>query len=347
MGFWKIRGRLAAGILAAAMVLGGCRQPQPAGTGFEKAAEAQRLTVYTSHKPEVYEPIIKEFEERTGIWVQVKAGGTTELLEEIRKESGKNTCDIMFGGGVESYEVYKDCFAAYKSGQSDMLNDKYFSGESNWTVFTDLPIVLIYNNKLVSEEQAPEGWADLLSGRWQGKIAFADPGKSGSSCTMLATMIQILDMGEEETLRQFAEALDGRVSGGSGTVLEEVASGTRLVGVTLEETARKYIAKGADLSVVYPKEGTSSVPDGCAIVKGAPNEENAKLFLEFIVSRDVQRLAVEKLYRRTVRLDIPQDAGSETGKIVDFDLEWAVEHQEEILSCWERLMEMAEGTKAV
>lgn len=35
--------------------------------------------VYTSHKEEVYWPIIKEFEERTGIWVEVVSGGTNEL----------------------------------------------------------------------------------------------------------------------------------------------------------------------------------------------------------------------------------------------------------------------------
>lgn len=339
----NIGGRLAVGILAAALLCGGCQGAQEKNTEGIRVEPEQTLLVYTSHKQEVYGPIIKEFEERTGIWVQVKAGGTTELLEEIREESGKAACDIMFGGGVESYEVYKDCFAGYKSGQSGMLSDKYFSGENNWTVFTELPIVLIYNNKLVSEEQAPEGWADLLSERWRGKIAFADPGKSGSSCTMLATMIQILGMGEEETLKQFAKALDGRIADGSGAVLEEVSSGTRLVGITLEETARKYIAKGADLTIVYPKEGTSSVPDGCAIVKGAPHEENAKQFLEFIVSQDVQRLAVEKLYRRTVRQDIPQDTAPETGKIVDFDLEWAVEHQEEILDTWAKLTEGTEG----
>lgn len=346
MRLGRKKGLFAAGFLAVILACAGCQKQQTESNGLEKVAEENRLIVCTSHKQEVYSPIIKEFEERTGIWVQVKTGGTTELLEKIREENGQNTCDIMFGGGVESYEVYRDCFTAYKSGQSDMLDSKYVSGENSWTVFTELPMVLIYNNKLVSEEQAPEGWADLLSDRWRGKIAFADPGKSGSSCTTLATMIQILNMGEEKTLERFAAALDGKISSGSGAVLEEVASGTRLVGITLEETARKYIAKGADLSIVYPKEGTSAVPDGCAIVAGAPHEENAKLFLEFIVSQDVQRLAVEKLYRRSVRRDILKDSEPETGKIVDFDLEWAVEHQEEILDTWEKLMEDRKGTGA-
>ena len=53
-----------------------------------------RLIVFTSHKPEVYAPIIKEFELRTGISVEVQAGGTTEMLEKIK--NGEDA-DVMFG----------------------------------------------------------------------------------------------------------------------------------------------------------------------------------------------------------------------------------------------------------
>ena len=59
------------------------------GNAFAQYApdEADRLTVYTSHKQEVYEPIITEFENRTGIWVTVETGGTSELLERIASET--------------------------------------------------------------------------------------------------------------------------------------------------------------------------------------------------------------------------------------------------------------------
>lgn len=351
---WHVKGRhiragragtIFAGAVFAAVVLicGGCAGKAETGAGITKIDQDKKLVVYTSHKKEVYEPIIREFEERTGIWVQLETGGTTELLERIKGESGSHACDVMFGGGVESYEVYQELFEPYKSSQSEMLNDHYTSEESSWTVFTELPIVLIYNNKLVGKAQAPAGWEELFSKEWQGRIAFADPRKSGSSCTMLTTMIQVLGLGERETLEKFAEALEGRMSESSGAVLDEVASGSFLVGITLEETAKKYIAKGADISIVYPKEGTSAVPDGCAIVKGAPHRENAGLFLEFIVSPDVQRLAVEKLFRRTVRTDIPQETADRKEKLMDFDLEWAVTHQEDILEQWSELMNETEA----
>lgn len=302
-------------ILGAVFFGTACQAEKNAGVSIP---EEKKLVVYTSHKEEVYQPIIREFEERTGIWVELRSGGTSELLEEIQASKGEFTCDVMFGGGIESYSACEDCFETY-------------------TPFTELPIVFIYNNKLVDSSQAPCSWQELFYERWQGNIAFGDPMKSGSSYTMLATMIQVLGMDPEVTLKQFAKALDYNVSEGSGEAVEEVAGGVRAVGLTLEETALKAIAKGADISIVYPKEGTSAVPDGCGIVKGAEHEENAKRFLAFIVGEDVQQLAVDRLYRRSVREELREPSDTNM-KILDFDVEWAGIHKEEILKLWAEIM---------
>ena len=67
--------------LAAAfmLLLSGC-----AATGSDVSDfapdESERLVIYTSHKEEVYGPIVKEFQQRTGIWVEVLTGGSNELL---------------------------------------------------------------------------------------------------------------------------------------------------------------------------------------------------------------------------------------------------------------------------
>lgn len=333
---WKLA---AAGVLAVTLMTAGGCNTQPAASGDYAVDEEQKLIVYTSHKEEVYGPVIKEFEERTGIWVEVRDGGTTELLEAIRREAGQGTCDVMFGGGVESYEAYQECFEPYVCGQNELLDDEYQSLDGRWTPFTELPIVFIYNNKLVDEEEAPEGWTEFLTDRWKGKIAFADPRKSGSSYTAAATMAQVLEMDVRPMLKAFVEALDGKISAGSGEVVDEVSAGIRLVGITLEETARKRIAQGADIAMVYPAEGTSAVPDGCAMVQGAPHRENAGLFIDFTVSDDVQRLAEDRFCRRSVRKDIRQENTGSSMKIVDYDVEWAGRNQDEILGIWAELVD--------
>ncbi|MDD3369628.1 MAG: ABC transporter substrate-binding protein [Lachnospiraceae bacterium] len=296
--------------------------------------EENMLTVYTSHKEEVYGPIIKEFEERTGIWVQVEAGGTNELLERIAAEAaeGEGTQgDIMFGGGVDSLSVYSSYFQSYTSTQVQKLNPDYIDEESKWTSLSSLPIVFIYNNKLVYSAGTPRSWEELLDQRWKGKIAFADPRKSGTSFTALSTMLQILG---EDSMEPFTDNLDGHISEDSGAVLDEVISGTRLIGITLEETALKRIAAGADIGMVYPKEGTSAVPDGCAILAGATHQKNAELFLEFTISEDVQQYLAQECYRRPVRTDI-QTKGRQAFAEITYDIDWTGKRQKALLKEWE------------
>ena len=60
----------------------------PALARADAPDDAMRLVVYTAHKEEVYQPIVEEFERRTGVWVQVVSGGTTELLERIARKRG-------------------------------------------------------------------------------------------------------------------------------------------------------------------------------------------------------------------------------------------------------------------
>lgn len=324
-------------ILAAVFLLGGC------GDAAERLPavsvnEEDKLVLYTSHKEEVYGPIVKEFEERTGIWVEVKSGGTTELLDAIAEADGEQTCDVMFGGGVESYEAYREYFEPYLCAEHEVLDTTFLSQEGKWTVFSELPIVFIYNNKLVTEEEAPEGWRELLDGAWKGKIAFANPGNSGTSCTALAAMCQVLELAPEELVEILVEELDGNVSPNSKAVIDEVNEGTRLIGITLEETALKAIKQGADLSMVYPEEGTSAVPDGSAVVKNAPHGENAKLFVDFTVSRDVQQIVEDEFCRRTVRTDLLQPGQEEELKTIAFDMEWASENQAVLLECWQEQM---------
>lgn len=298
----------------------------------------KQLIVYTSHKEEVYLPIIREFEERTGIWVEIHAGGTAEMLDEVKKASAEGKCDIMFGGGIESLEAQKDMFLPYITSEKSSLDSNYLSDGNFWTPFTELPIVFIYNNKLVSLSEAPEGWSDLFDARWRGNIAFADPGKSGTSYTILSTMEQIFDEPAKSLLPRFYEQLEGKVLSSSGDIIPQVSNGSFLVGITLEETAKKFIAQGYDISMRYPSEGTSAVPDGCAIVKNAPHTYNAGKLIDFVVGYDTQQYAVENFQRRSVRTDIESDDETSKIKQIDFDIKRSAREEEQVLSEWNELV---------
>ena len=333
---------LCAFIPAAAVVSGCARQSRiqnPRMTTAnavqpESVPEQNKLVIFTSHKKEVYQPVIREFEERTGIWVEVTAGGTQEMLDQIRDDVDFGDVDLMFGGGVESLEAYKQSFAPYRAQDSSELDSHFLSSDNAWTPFTELPIVFIYNPKLVSLDHAPKDWQEFLDGTWKGQIAFADPLHSGTSYTILCTMMAVSGMQQDKLLDTFQAQLDGQILSGSGDVLTAVATGQCLVGITLEESALKEIARGNDIAMVYPKSGTSALPDGCAILQNAPHPDNAEKFIDFIISEDTQEFAVESLYRRPVRQHIALPEERQTFELVPLDVVKTSREESEILSQW-------------
>ncbi len=328
-------------ILAVLVLLSGCGQQKGQDVSAFAPAEADRLVIYTSHKEEIYRPIIQEFEARTGIWIQVEAGGTGELLERIAEEGADTPCDLFFGGGVESLEACRALFAPYVSPLAAEVAEPFRCGDGTWTPFSSLPVVLIYNPKLV-RVNPPDGWASLVSPAWRGQIAFASPEVSGSSYTALAALLQVMPGKWEDTLAAFVHNLDGRVLEGSGAVVQAVADGSCYIGVTLEETALRGIQSGSDIAMVYPSEGTCAPPDGLAVVAGCAHEENARRFIDFALGVDVQRRLVSELARRSVREDLAVPEGSGFLRF-PYDIPQASALREDVMALWRHLTEEAEA----
>lgn len=335
----KIKGkikRIAIGLLAVVLAVPFSACEKKSSEVSLAPGDDKLLVIYTSHKEDVYLPIIEEFEERTGIYVDIVTGGTAELLESIEKDWQNPVADVMFGGGVESLESYRDYLEPYRTGEYNMLLPQYRSEDDIWTPFSALPIVMVYNTKLV-EEGSLQSWRDLLKSTFYGKIAYSSPEVSGSSYTALRTLSIAMGRLSDANVMNFANALDGKVLLTSGEVLSDVADGTALVGITVEETALKRIADGADITIVYPTDGTSIVPDGTAIVKGAKHVDNAKRFVDFVSGRDVQRFLGDNMYRRSVRSDMSQDLENiniSDIKVIEYDVKRASEYREPLIMSW-------------
>lgn len=58
------------------------------------------LTVYSPHPAETINLVIQEFEEQTGIKVEIVAAGTGELLKRVESESDNPLGDVLWGGGA-------------------------------------------------------------------------------------------------------------------------------------------------------------------------------------------------------------------------------------------------------
>lgn len=300
-------------------------------------AEEDRLVICTSHEEAVYGPIIKEFEDRTGIWVQVETGGTGELLDRIAAGAESLVCDLLFGGGADTLQSRPELFEPYVSPLAGEVLPAFRCPDGTWTAFSCLPVVLIYNPMLI-RSNPPDSWQSLLDPAWRGKIAFASPVVSGSSYTALAALLQVLPGEDEDLLAAFSRNLDGKILESSSQVTGAVADGTCYIGAVPEDTALQAIADGRDVALLFPKEGTCVLPDGMAVVRNCRHGDNARRFIDFALSEDVQRYLLESCSRRSVRGDLKrEEEGFFDFDSFDYDTAWAGEQRDALLAQWQAL----------
>ncbi len=312
--------------------------------GPVQGAPSKTVTVYSPHPTEAINLGVKEFQQKTGITVELVAAGTGELLKRVEVESANPLGDVFWGGGAESVQAYAKYFERFVSTEDRLIDSKYKDPKQYWTGESPLPMVIMYNKKLVAEKDVPKGWADLVRPAFKGKIAYADPMKSGSSYTILATMLTVFGKDNNkgwDFIRRFVANLDGKILGSSGGVYKGVADGEYSVGLTLEKEAIKYVKAGAEVGIIYPSEGTSAVPDAVAIIKGGKNTENAKKFVNFVLSKECQAIMSSEQNRRSVRTDLGAPAGlpdMKGIKLVNYDFAWASSEKENILAQWKNIV---------
>jgi iron(III) transport system substrate-binding protein len=119
----------------------------------------------------------------------------------------------------------------------------------------------------------------------------------------------------------------------SKIVPEAVARGEYAIGVTGDYNIARKIEEGAPVVAVYPTEGTGARFDATGIIKGAANLENAKKFMDWIVTEDALTIVYESRMRRTVHPDVPVPEGLpplEEVTLVPYDAIEAAEVREDL-----------------
>lgn len=319
--------------LACAMMLSllmtGCGSQPKEGT---TATDAGTLVLYASTPEEFLSVLVSEFEAATGVKVEVVSAGTGELYNRIEAEKKNPLGDVMIGGMVSSGFIPKaDLWEEYVSVNDSQLPEAYRNTVGNVTGFSLVPSALMINSDVAGDIEI-NGYEDLLNPALKGKIVMPDPTSTSSGWEQLVNICYAMGGGDTEKAWDFVDKLlqniDGKVLTSSGAVHKGVADGEYAVGLIAESMADTYILQGmSNISKAFMEEGVVVNVDGVAIIKGAKNMDNAKKFIDFIISREFQQKMAEIAPpRRPVRTDvtIPENSGmtpsSEINRIqVDYD----------------------------
>ena len=305
----------------------------------EGPADTGKLVLYASWSEDRVNPLVQGFTELTGIEVSVVTGGTSELINRIVAEKENPLGDVLWGGGAASYIPIEEYLMPYTTTEIDSLQSICIDPEHTWYGFSIEPLVVIYNTKLVTGDDIPTGWKDLADPKWAGKMAVVDPTKSSSA---YATFLAILEAyGKDdgkgyEFIKEIIKNTQGNILSSSSLSYKTVADGEFMVSQTGEESALKYIKDGADLGMVFPEEGTDAIVSPIAGIKGGPNEKSAQLFIDYMLSSQVQdQLASWGI--RSARTDVaPSDdfTPMEEIKLLNMDNDWVQANGDAFKDWW-------------
>jgi iron(III) transport system substrate-binding protein len=281
----KIHAALAVTCLVAACgCLGGDSGPQ--------------VIVYTSRDQIISEPVLKDFERQTGISVRaVYDSGATKtagITNRLIAEKNNPQADVFWNSEISRTIVLKDegVLVPYLSPAGADIPAKYRDLDGYWSGFGARARVIIYNTRLVSPQDAPSSIFELADPKWKGQVSIGK-GWLGTMATHNAALFLV--MGDARA-KDYFRALKGnevRMLIGNTAVRDSVGSGETSVGLIDTSDALEAKSYGLPIEIVYPDQaqgqmGALLIPNTISLVRGGPNPENGKKFIDYMLDRKME-----------------------------------------------------------
>lgn len=286
-------------LLSAALTAGpACDRPP--------APPTRQVVLYTSVDQQFAEQIVRDFETQTGLRVlaayDTEAGKTTGFLRRLRREAPNPRCDVWWSSEVfGTIELARDgLLEPYESPAARDVPPEWRDPGHAWVGLAARARVAAFRRVGASTAPTIETWRRFLDGRWEGRLAIANP-QFGTTRGHLAAMFAYWG---ESTGRDLLQKLRDRgviVADGNAHAVRLVAAGE--ADLCWTDTDDVWVAqrRGQPVDLVYPALGEDLpavwIPCTVGLVRGGPNPENARRLVDFLVAATVE----EALYRSDSR----------------------------------------------
>ena len=293
-------------------------------------------------------PILDIFTEDTGIEVEHLTMKNGEILQRLINESdsGIVIADLWFTGGADTFinASEKGLLSAYDSPNGKDL-DANMKDPNHYWYGTSLTLVnWIVNTDLLKEKglSLPEKWDDLLQNEFKGMVSMSNPASSGTAYNVVSAILQT--RGEEkgwEYLEQLIEQVPFFTARGSDPA-NMVLNGEAIVGINASNGDRELEINNPYIKIVYPSDGTGWWPQPVAIVKGTEHEAEAKVFIDWIISKRGMETIASSRYAAVARDDVKIPEGIEDIKDIALfptDFQANAQKRDGILTRWAEYVE--------
>lgn len=251
----------------------------------------------------------------------IRPGGWPVCVDKVRTWKDKPDADVFLGAGAPAHEVLKKegFIVPYKPKDWDKVPDKWQGmkvkdEKEYWIAFAPWLVTNLYNERVLKALQlpAPKTWKDLLNPIYRGYIVETLPYASGTQHETVEIHIQSFGEKEGWAYNRLLAAQLARFSTGSVDTTQLVARGEVPIGVAQPQMNAMVARKdGYPVRDLLPDK-TILVPEAVALLKNAPNEANAKIFLDWLFSMEGQKYVLEGGYF-PARTDIKFSAWEKEG----------------------------------
>lgn len=265
------------------------------------SAPRKEVVVYVSVDDVYSRPIAERFAQRTGIEVKLLPDSeetkSTGLVNRLIAEAPRPRADVFWSGDPIRAALLKErgLSLPYHSPQASGLPPQFSDRDGFFTGFAARLRVIVYNRKLVPQDALPESVFDLLQPRFSSKACIANP-LFGTTSMQAAALFE--QLGDTQGTNFFRELSRNGVAvlSSNGEVRRRVAAGDFQIGLTDSDDVSVAIKEGQSLGFIIPDQkgrGTVLIPCAAVLIKGGPNPESAKKFIDFLVSEEVEQLLAQ------------------------------------------------------
>jgi len=265
---------------------------------YEAAKGEKQVLWYTSLNIEDAEKITAPFAKKyPGIEVTINRQSANSVLQKVLTErrAGKDIADVvMVGAEYLDLLQNRNFFQKYSSPESKLEKGEF------WTATYMSVHSIAFNRNLLSADAAPRRYQDLLQERWKGKLAV-----NLGNPTWIYSMLDFFGKENGMNFLKKVAASNPRAYRGTTLLMQSVVASDAEVGIALNhDGVMAFVNKNAPVALSAVQDPLYADVHGIAILGNAPRPNAARLFVDFIVSKEAQAI-LATLDKTTVREDVP------------------------------------------
>jgi iron(III) transport system substrate-binding protein len=263
--------------------------------------DRNEVVVYTSVDQVFSEPVLKAFEQKTGIRVKsvfdTEETKSTGVLNRLINEKENPRCDVFWSGDPMRAEVLKQkqITEPYPSPAASGIDPVFIEKQYHWIGFSSRARVLLINTNRIAAAQAPQSISDLTREKYKGQVAIANPLFGTTSFHMAALFVV---WGDEKAKRFLSELKKNKVviASSNGDVKKKVAAGEVAMGLTDTDDAHEALKEKAPVKVIFLDQdglGNLIVPNTVSLIKQGPHSANGQKLIDFLLSPSTEKMLAE------------------------------------------------------